>query len=74
MTVDAELMGLPTRFLVPAFTYAMTAETRKERSGKKYPEDYRITCAVGARYWGLKNAFGILKPIKPRQGWLTLGR
>ena len=74
VTVDAELMGLPTRFRVPAFTYAMTAETRKERSGKKYPEDYRITCAVGARYWGLKNAFGILKPIKPRQGWLTLER
>ena len=74
VTVDAELMGLPTRFRVPAFTYAMTAETRKERSGTKYPEDYRITCAVGASYWGLKKAFGILKPIKPRQGWLTLGR
>ena len=61
---------------VRAVTYAMTANTKKERDGKPYPEDYRILCAVGARYWCVKNSFGILKPIetaKERKRWWGFG-
>ena len=54
------LWQLLERYRIPAFTYAMTPSTRKERNGKHYPEDYRIVCATGARYWGLPNAFGAL--------------
>ena len=72
--VHAELMGnRMTRYRIPAFTYAMTPSTRKERNGKHYPEDYRIVCATGARYWGLPNAFGALKPVKEKRSWFTLG-
>ena len=62
-----------TRYRIPAFTYAMTPSTRKERNGKHYPEDYRIVCATGTRYWGLPNAFGALKPVKEKRSWFTLG-
>ena len=73
--VEAYLMGMETPTRIPVVTYEMTAETKKEREGKKYPDDYRITCAVGARYWGLKrNAFGAIPPVKPRQQWLTFAR
>ena len=66
--VHAELMGNPSvRYRVPAFTYAMTPETRKRRDGTPYPDWYRVTCATGARYWGLPNAFGILKPVETRR-------
>ena len=66
--VHAELMGNPSvRYRVPAFTYAMTPETRKRRDGTPYPDWYRVTCATGARYWGLPNAFGILKPVEKRR-------
>ena len=72
VVVHAELMGnRMTRYRVPAFTYAMTPKTRKEREGKPYPDDYRIVCATGARYWGLPNAFGALKPIEERR-WLGM--
>ena len=72
--VHAELMGnRMTRYRIPAFTYAMTPSTRKERNGKPYPEDYRIVCATGARYWGLPNAFGALKPEKEKRSWFRLG-
>ena len=50
-----------------AVTYAMTPKTKKEREGKAYPEDYRIICAVGARWWGVKNSFGILKPVEAKK-------
>ena len=70
--VHAELMGnRETRYRVPAFTYAMTERTRHEREGKPYPEDYRIVCATGARYWGLPNGFGALKPVEKRR-WLGM--
>ena len=70
--VHAELMGSRAiRYRVPAFTYAMTPETRKLRDGKPYPDGYRITCATGARYWGLPNAFGALKPIEKRR-WVAM--
>ena len=73
--VHAELMGnRMTRYRVPAFTYAMTPSTRKERNGKPYPDDYRIVCATGARYWGLPNAFGAMKPVKENRRWFTLDR
>ncbi len=49
----------------------MTPKTRKEREGKPYPDDYRIVCATGARYWGLPNAFGALKPIEKRR-WVGM--
>ena len=49
----------------------MTPRTRKEREGKPYPDDYRIVCATGARYWGLPNAFGALKPIEKRR-WVCM--
>ena len=52
---------------VKAVTYAMTAKTKAEREGKAYPEDYRIICAVGARWWGVKNSFGILKPVEAKK-------
>jgi len=75
VSVYADLLGVgKPLYRVPAFTYVMTAETRKEREGKKYPEDYRITCAAGARYWNVKSAFGKLAPITPRQGWFHFGR
>ena len=56
---------------VVAMTYVMTEETRKEREGKPYPEDYRIICSVGARYWGVKDSFGQpqSKPLMRR--WLA---
>jgi len=60
-----------TRYRVPAFTYAMTPETRKLRDGKPYPDGYRVTCAAGARYWGLPNAFGALKPVEERR-WVGM--
>ena len=70
--VHAELMGSRAiRYRVPAFTYAMTPETRKRRDGTPYPDGYRITCATGARYWGLPNAFGALKPIEKRR-WVGM--
>ena len=70
--VDAELMGYRAmRYRVPAFTYAMTPKTRKEREGKTYPDDYRIVCATGARYWGIPNVFGALKPIEKRR-WVGM--
>lgn len=73
VSVHAELMGdRSKRFSIPAFTYAMTPETRKEREGKPYPDDYRILCATGARYWGLHNAFGALKPEKEKRRWFSL--
>ena len=59
---------------IPAFIYAITPATRKERNGKPYPDDYRIVCATGARYWGLPNAFGALKPVKENRRWFTLDR
>ena len=70
--VHAELMGNPSvRYRVPAFTYAMTKETRRKRDGIPYPEDYRIVCATGARYWGIPNVFGALKPIEKRR-WVGM--
>ena len=70
--VHAELMGSRAiRYRVPAFTYVMTPETRKRRNGIPYPDGYRITCATGARYWGLPNAFGALKPIEKRR-WVAM--
>ena len=50
----------------------MTAKTKAERNGKPYPDSYRILCAVGARYWNVKNSFGVLKPVsekKERRHW-----
>lgn len=72
VVVHAELMGnRMTRYRVPAFTYAMTPRTRKERTGRPYLDDYRIVCATGAMYWGLPNAFGVLKPIEKRR-WVGM--
>lgn len=72
VVVHAELMGnRSTRYRVPAFTYAMTERTRRERDGKPYPGDYRIVCATGARYWELPNAFGALKPVERRR-WCAM--
>ncbi len=70
--VKAELMGDENiRYDVPAFTYVMTEATRRERNGKKYPTDYRITCAAGAMYWKLpSNPFGALKPVEEKRSWL----
>ena len=72
--VYAELMGKEAeRHRVPAFTYVMTDAMRRERAGKKYPADYRIICAVGARYWKLpNNPFGVLKPEVEKRGWFGL--
>ena len=73
--VEAYLMGMDRPVRVPVITYEMTAETKKVREGKKFPDDYRIICAVGARHWGLKrNAFGSIPPMKPRQQWFTFSR
>ena len=73
--VGASLMGMNTPTRIPAITYVMTEETKKEREGKKYPDDYRIICAVGARYWGLKrNAFGSVPAVRPRQAWFSFSR
>ncbi len=74
VSVHAELMNEEAvRYRVPAFTYVMTAAARRERSGKRYPEDYRITCAVGARYWKFpNNPFGILQPEPEKRGWFGL--
>ncbi|MBO4708558.1 MAG: gamma-glutamylcyclotransferase, partial [Kiritimatiellae bacterium] len=70
--VHAELMGNPSVcYRVPAFTYAMTKETRRKRDGIPYPEDYRIVCATGARYWGIPNVFGALKPVEKRR-WVGM--
>ena len=58
VSVHAELMGNRTkRYRVPAFTYAMTENTRKERDGKPYPEDYRLICSDGAQWHGIRDAF-----------------
>ena len=48
--VEAYLMGMDRPTRVPVITYEMTAETKKEREGKKFPDDSRIICAVGARH------------------------
>lgn len=44
--------------VVEALTYVMTPKTRKERNGRKYPEEYRAVCSVGARSFGLTDVFG----------------
>jgi gamma-glutamylcyclotransferase (GGCT)/AIG2-like uncharacterized protein YtfP len=74
VSVHAELMNVEeVRYRVPAFTYVMTEAARRERNGKRYPEDYRITCAVGARYWKLpNNPFGVLQPTPEKRGWFGL--
>jgi gamma-glutamylcyclotransferase (GGCT)/AIG2-like uncharacterized protein YtfP len=76
VSVYADLLGVgKPLYRVPAFTYVMTDETKKEREGKKYPDDYRIVCAVGAKFWGLKrNAFGAIPPSKPRQTLFSFSR
>ena len=72
--VHAELMGnRMTRYRIPAFTYAMTPSTRKERDGKPCTEDCRVVCATGARDWGLTNASRALKPEKEKRSWFRLG-
>ena len=59
VVVHAEVMGSRSvRYRVPAYTYFMTKEARRTRSGRRYPESYRATCAAGARFWGLPSAFG----------------
>ena len=55
----------------PAIAYEMTPETKAVRDGIPYPEDYRIVCATGARYWGIPNVFGALKPIEKRR-WVGM--
>lgn len=68
--VEAHLMGMEKPTRVPVLTYVMSEETKKEREGKPYPDDYRIMCAVGARYWGLKkNPFGLAPKKRPRESW-----
>lgn len=68
--VEAYLMGMEKPTRVPVLTYVMSEETKKEREGKPYPDDYRIMCAVGARYWGLKkNPFGLAPKKRPRESW-----
>lgn len=62
VTVEAELCGA-SAVKVPAITYMMTEATRRFRAGKKYPEPYRIVCAVGAEHWGIGGEpFGPLPP------------
>lgn len=68
--VEAYLMGMEKPTRVPVLTYVMSEETKKEREGKPYPDGYRIMCAVGARYWGLKkNPFGLAPKKRPRESW-----
>ena len=43
---------------VSAFTYVMTEAARREREGKRYPEDYRLICSAGAQWHGIRNEFG----------------
>ncbi len=58
VVVHAELSGLRnTRYRVPAYTYVMTADAKRSRKGRRYPESYRERCAAGARFWGLPNAY-----------------
>ena len=38
-------------------TYEMEEETKKARHGKKYPENYRKLCSLGARLHNIKNGF-----------------
>ncbi len=42
---------------VSAFTYVMTEATRRDREGKKYPEDYRLICSAGAQWHGIRDEF-----------------
>ena len=42
---------------VSAFTYVLTDTARREREGKKYPEDYRLICSDGAQWHGIRDAF-----------------
>lgn len=55
-----------TRFLVDiehqgkvcqAITYKMTEQTRQDREGLKYPEEYRQICSVGAQIHKIRNNF-----------------
>ena len=56
--VHAEMMGSRSvRYRVPAYTYFMTPEKRKERDGRSYPPSYLETCSAGARHWGIPNVF-----------------
>ena len=40
-----------------ALTYEMTEETKAERNGKAYPEEYRKICSSGARSHGIPDQF-----------------
>ena len=40
-----------------ALTYEMTAETKAQRNGQKYPDEYRKLCSIGAKFHKVKNAF-----------------
>ena len=40
-----------------AIVYEMTPETKCERDGIPYSEDYRQRCSLGARQHGLKDGF-----------------
>ena len=42
---------------VSAFTYSMTAATKRERDGKPYPKSYRLLCSTGANWHGVRNLF-----------------
>ena len=42
---------------VSAFTYVLTNAARRERDGKKYPEDYRLICSAGAQWHGIRDAY-----------------
>ena len=42
---------------VSAFTYVLTDAARRERAGKKYPEDYRLICSAGAQWHGIRDAY-----------------
>lgn len=42
---------------VSAFTYVLTDAARRERDGKKYPDDYRLICSAGAQWHGIRDAY-----------------
>ena len=53
MTVDVECSGK----IYPALVYEMTPETKAERNGIPYPEDYRECCSAGARFHHIEDGF-----------------
>lgn len=54
---------------VSAIVYEMTPETMEERSGKKYPEDYRLRCRTACEVHGIVDLYrgeNIVPPYEPR--------